>query len=458
MISIFKKINDRNEAVLKKKGITEDQGFPYLKEKLFLVSIEALLVIGTLAYIPSLILAVVENQILIVVMDSIVMGSFIFFALFGKIPSIVKMKVICVLLYVLGVILLYINGPQGTGLIYLMGFSLVSSTFLNFRSSIISLTVNLLTIIVFGIALRLQLYDSPFFTGYSLQRWIIVGFNFMAINIIMGVAVAYFVLLLKRSLSAEQELKIKLRKKSERLIEAKIRAEESDQLKSSFLANVSHEFRTPMNSIMGFTEIMIHTDPEKEKRMRYLNNIHKSSEQLLQIIHNTIEYSKIELGTIELNLSTFQLDEVFDTLYEQLLHNKTNAVGYRYVGSDELLSSKIYSDKEKLFQVFTNLILNAFKFTNEGEVVFGVEESAHDNFYQFFVKDTGIGIRKEKQKDIFTRFHKEDDFKAGTGLGLSISATLIMHMGGRIWLESEPGKGTIFYFIIPVVFKKRILD
>lgn len=458
MNAIFKSINAYNESRLKRRGFTGEPDFEYLKEKLFLVSVEVLLIIGTISYLPSMVLAFLEKQYLVLMIDSFTMLVFLAFFLNNSLKSKVKVQIILLLLYTLGIILIFSNGPYGTGLIYLMGFSVVAATFLDFRMAIYALIVNFCTLTILAVLHVFSPFESPFFAGYTFMRWGVVSINFMAINIIISVSIAYFVRLLKRSLIREDELRLKLKKKSERLIEAKIRAEESDQLKSSFLANVSHEFRTPMNSIMGFTEIMLYTNPDEEKRIRYLNNIHKSSEQLLQIIHNTIEYSKIELGTISLELSSFFIEEMFDSLYEQHLPKAPEGVDYLMVGNSEMLKSKIYTDRNRFFQVFTNLIINAFKFTSKGSVSFGIMESAHDEYYQFFVKDTGIGIRKEKQKDIFTRFHKEDDFKAGTGLGLSISATLIMHMGGRIWLESEPGDGTTFYFILPVVHKKRILE
>lgn len=449
MMKLIDKIDSWNNKLLQKRGLTDDNGLDYLQEKLFLVSIEIIVSIGFLAYLPSIILAFVEEQYLVVFIDSLVLFSLGALLFVNKIKTDLRIKIILILLYALGIILLLYNGPFGTGLIYLLGFSVIASTFLGLRFAKISIGINAVTFIIFGILLAFYPLDFVFFEAYPFNRWLVVSINFMILNGIVSFALAYFVNGLRNSIDSENKLRDKLKRKSERLIEAKMKAEESDQLKSSFLANVSHEFRTPMNAIMGFTEIMMYTSPPEEKRKRYLENIRKSSEQLLQIIHNTIEYSKIELGTIAVEHQVFTIVDILDTLLEQHRHRCPKGVKYLVHGNENLISQRIYTDKEKLFQIFTNLILNAFKFTHEGEVGFGIMESAHTDYYQFFVKDTGIGIRKEKQKDIFTRFHKEDDFKEGTGLGLSISATLIFHLGGRIWLESESGSGTTFYFIIP---------
>ncbi len=449
MKKLLNRIGSWNDRLLLKRGVTESSGLVYLQEKLFLVSIEIIVSIGFLAYLPSILLAFVEEQYLVVVIDTLVICSLGVLLFIHKIKSFLRISIILILLYALGVILLLYNGPYGTGLIYLLGFSVIAAAFLGLNYAKVSIAINAITLISLAVLLAFHPLDFVFFKAYLLKRWIVVSINFIILNGIISSALAYFVEGLHKSIDIENKLRNKLKKKSERLIEAKMRAEESDQLKSSFLANVSHEFRTPMNAIMGFTEIMMYTKPTEEKRQRYLENIRKSSEQLLQIIHNTIEYSKIELGTIAVEHQVFAIVDILDTVLEQHKHRCPKGVNYAVYGDENLISQRIYTDKEKLFQIFTNLILNAFKFTHEGEVGFGIMESAHKDYYQFFVKDTGIGIRKEKQKDIFIRFHKEDDFKEGTGLGLSISSTLIFHLGGRIWLESESGVGTTFYFIIP---------
>jgi len=442
-------ISEKNEKILKQKGLSADESIEYLQEKLFLAGIEILIVVGFIAYVPSLIVAIAEKQYAVTITDTLLMLIFVMLFVFNSIKLKYRISLLVFFLYILGIVLIINLGFKGTGLIYLLAFSVIASTFMGIKVAIASVIINLVSLLIFALFILLKVEILPLYNTYSLSRWLVVSVNFMVINLVISFAIAYFVEGLKNSLDREQDLKKKLKKKSERLIEAKVRAEESDQLKSAFLANVSHEFRTPMNAIIGFTEIMLFTDTNEEKRKRYLLNIQKSSEQLLQIINNTIEYSKIELGTVQLNPARFDIYEILDIISEQLQPDCPENI--EFIMSDYLKNNKalIVSDREKLTQIFINLILNAFKFTETGSISYGLMESAHNNFYQFFVKDTGIGIRKEKQKDIFTRFHKEDDFKEGTGLGLSISATLIFHMGGRIWLESEPGVGTTFYFILP---------
>ncbi len=446
---LINKIEVSIENKLGKRGILEKDGMLYIREKLFLVSLLFLTVIGILAYIPSAIIALHEKRWMLLFIDTSALMVMIVFIISDLLPAKVRKPLLLVVIQLLGTLLLISLGPLSTGLIWLIAFSVITTIFYTYKQAFISILINLFTLVILGIFIKEKFFDT-LITDYTIGRWMVVSINFLMINLLIVSSLSYFIHDLERSLTREKDLQQKLRKKSERLIDAKVKAEESDQLKSAFLANISHEFRTPMNAIIGFTEIMLYTSTDEEKRKRYLENIQKSSEQLLQIIHNTIEYSKIEMGTIKLHNVKFQINEILYTLLEQLKYLCPPGISYVLEGVHPTRKNYIYADRERLMQILLNLITNAFKFTDNGKVSFGLMESAHKGYYKFFVKDTGIGIRKERQKDIFTRFHKEDDFKNGTGLGLSISATLIVHMGGRIWLESESGIGTTFYFILPI--------
>ncbi len=445
-IEFLKRVNEKQ---LNKRDLQKLEGIDLLREKLFYSILYVALFIGFLAYLPGVIQVCKGKHWGIVIIDSVAYFSIIAMYFFNWISTKYKIFTLLFLSYVLGIFLIVMLGQYGAGLIWLVGFSILASLFLGFKQALYTALLNTITIIIIGIAIKFNVLNNLFLADYSLLAWTTIAINLFVVNIILTVSVVYFIRGLEKSLLNEQKLKEKLKKKSERLITAKVKAEESDQLKSAFLANVSHEFRTPMNAILGFTEIMLYTDASEEKKIKYLENIQSSGEQLLQIIHNTIEYSKIEMGTIEFNAEKVEIKHVFEKLYEQFKTKVPKEVEFEFAVDNSEGNSFIITDKEKLIQIFSNLITNAFKFTFKGKVSFGQVESTQNDFYKFFVKDTGIGIRKEKQKDIFTRFHKEDDFKEGTGLGLSISATLIAHMGGRIWLDSEPYKGTKFYFILP---------
>lgn len=439
-----------NEKQFKRRGLHKLEGLALLKEKLFFSTMQIVLFVGFFACLFGIIQSLRENLLVIVVIDSVVYLALLVMYLDNKIATIIKKYILLLLTYLLGVFLLIMIGPYGAGLIWLIGFSILATVFLGFQPALYTILINVLTILLLGIGIRLELFRTPFFIEYTVFSWTATAVNLIVVNSISTLSLVYLIRGLEKSFLNEQELKQKLKKKSERLIGAKMRAEESDQLKSAFLANISHEFRTPMNSIIGFTEMMLLTDPSEEKKRRYLENIQYSGEQLLQIINNTIEYSKIEMGTIDLDTEKISISQMLESIYEQLKNKCPENVSFEFINvNGDKQNEFIITDRERLRQVFANLLYNAFKFTTQGKIEFGRVDSAHEDFYKFIVSDTGIGIKKEKQKDIFTRFHKEDDFKEGTGLGLSISATLIAHMGGRIWVDSEPGLGTQFHFILP---------
>lgn len=243
------------------------------------------------------------------------------------------------------------------------------------------------------------------------------------------------------------------RKKSEdELLIAKQSAEESDKLKSAFLANISHEIRTPMNSILGFAELLSEPDVSPEEQGKYLKVIEQSGRRMLNIINDIIDISKIESGQIKIKPDEIILNQMIKDIEiffipETRLRNISIS---RYCDlSDE--DSIIITDRTKLVQVMTNLIKNALKFIESGYIEFGYKRK--NNFIEFFVKDTGPGIEKDIINHIFERFRQGDisytKSQEGAGLGLAISKSYVELMGGNIWVESEVGKGSTFYFKIP---------
>ena len=233
---------------------------------------------------------------------------------------------------------------------------------------------------------------------------------------------------------------------------AKQKAQESDKLKSAFLTNLSHEIRTPMNGIVGFSQLMNEPDTSEDKRTQYAKIINESGKQLLNIINDIIDISKIESGQIDINLHKVSLNQMLYELhgfYKPMLAQKDVDLFMIKGFSDK--ESVIISDGTKLQQILNNLIGNAYKFTSQGYIEFGYYLKG--KFIEFYVKDTGMGIMPEFQDKIFERFSQEksgwEQKQSGTGLGLSISKAYAELMGGKIWLKSKHGAGTTFYFTIP---------
>ena len=236
------------------------------------------------------------------------------------------------------------------------------------------------------------------------------------------------------------------------LIKAKERAEESDRLKSTFIANMSHEIRTPLNGILGFTELLNMPNLTGKEQHDYLEIIRKGGNRMLKIINDIIDISKIESGQMQISISRTDIREQTESIYS-FFSPEAEAKGIRLICKNTLLAEEaiINTDAFKIYDIQTNLIKNAIKFTPSGSVEFGFEKK--NNYLEFFVKDTGIGISDKQKEFIFERFRQGNDTLTrnfeGSGLGLSISKAYAEMLGGKIWFESEYGKGSVFHFIIP---------
>jgi signal transduction histidine kinase/ActR/RegA family two-component response regulator/Tfp pilus assembly protein PilF len=249
----------------------------------------------------------------------------------------------------------------------------------------------------------------------------------------------------------------KVRKQNEReLILAKEKAEESDRLKSAFLANLSHEIRTPMNGIMGFAELLKTPDLFKEQQHKYIDLIETSGKRMLNIINDIVSISKIESGQVEVKYTKTNINQKIDEVYSLFSFDAgKKGIQLRLQKTLPEKEAIILTDCEKIEIILGHLIKNAIKFTDSGVVELGYElrQEQEGPFLEFFVKDTGIGIPKDRQEAIFARFIQADiaDKNAyqGAGLGLSISKAYVEMLNGKIWVDSNEGKGSMFLFKIP---------
>jgi PAS domain S-box-containing protein len=238
----------------------------------------------------------------------------------------------------------------------------------------------------------------------------------------------------------------------QQLIEAREKAEESDRLKSAFLANMSHEIRTPMNGILGFADLLKDPQLTGDEQALYISVIEQSGQRMLNIINDIIDISKIEAGQIDVFPMPSNVNAMIDYVYSFFLADaQKQGLELRIEKALPDVEARIMTDQNRLTQVLSNLIKNALKFTTQGEISVGYH--LIDGDLHFFVSDTGIGIEPQSIKAIFERFAQGNLMLSkryeGAGLGLSISKALVEKMGGQIWVESEEGKGSTFFFTIP---------
>ena len=245
------------------------------------------------------------------------------------------------------------------------------------------------------------------------------------------------------------------KKLMEHLKVEKEKAEEADRLKSSFLANMSHEIRTPLNGMLGFAELLLETDLDYGEREQFIEIIRKSGQNMLHIINDIIDISKVESGLMEVNIAEHHVNETLQYL-EEFFQPDVHKRGLRLSLEDVSPDGRdlLRVDQFKLNEILTNLIKNAIKYTPEGDIKFGYHQKK--DIFEFYVSDTGRGIPKNKLDSIFDRFIQAGKDKVhiaeGSGLGLSIAKAYVEMHHGKIWVESQEGKGSSFYFTIPKQF------
>lgn len=248
------------------------------------------------------------------------------------------------------------------------------------------------------------------------------------------------------------------------LKKAKKKAEEANKLKSAFLANMSHEIRTPMNGIIGFSQLLKNAGTDKNEIDKYVDHIHNCGSSLLGIIENIIDISKLVSGQLSVDIAPYPLNMLMEQVYNEFSGVKKEMInghlGFQLEKGMKDENFIIETDSRKLKQVLFQLLDNAFKFTSQGLIRFGYK--VNNDHIQFFVSDSGVGITKDKFSYIFDSFGQITESNSvkpkGTGLGLAISSKLIGLLGGNIWVESEPGEGSSFYFVLPFQKKEIVTE
>ena len=255
-----------------------------------------------------------------------------------------------------------------------------------------------------------------------------------------------YLLCMCRDISEQWNAEQTNKKQQKELEAARIKAEESDRLKSAFLANMSHEIRTPLNAIVGFSKLVIDAECTNEKE-QYAEIIERNSEILLNLFNDILDLSSLEADSLSFNIRPIKLIDICLQLEQQFCYKVKN--GTKLILDDVDTELYVSGDWNRIIQIISNLLSNAAKFTPKGEIHFGYREK--EDFVEFYVKDSGIGIPAARIATIFRRFGKVNDFVQGTGLGLTLCRMLVEKMGGRIWLRSQEGKGSRFYFTLPLI-------
>ncbi len=438
-------------------SLPSGNGFLYWRERIFHYFIIALISVGLLSYLYYTISFLQDEKYISAIFSSVIFISTLFVSILRTLPLKVRASWVLTCIYLLGGYLFVIKGPDSLGLVLLLAYSILSAILLGYKSSVYSVVLNILLLAVAFVLHYTSFITNELLLNLSIGTYLNLVALFVVVNIITLFPLVSFINGMTFSFEKELRYKNILSKEREKLMRAKIKAEESDVLKTSFLSNMSHEIRTPMNAILGFSNLLSHKEISASEKEEFVNLIRINGKNLLTLVEDIIDISKIDSGQLQVKNSPVCLHEILKDVYDSFWDDikRRGQLNIKLYLNEGISDKKtmILTDAFRLRQVLINLVGNGIKFTDRGFVEFGYELK-NEEVLQFYIKDTGIGLPKGKEQEVFERFSKFSNDKqkmlyGGTGIGLSIAKDVVSLMGGKIWVESEEKVGSTFYFTIP---------
>lgn len=430
--------------------------------------LRAITIIGIPVLIVNTYFAIYHGTIQVAIYNAIILLPSVFiFLLFKRIGFKLKFVILLFSFYFLAAFNFSIGGTSGAGIILLLGIVSLSTIYMDIKAGYRSIIISTLLLLIFAYLFTneiISLVIDTNITQRSVISWVVATMVFILIAYVIvlnfGIIQRFLIQKIEIAKQREEELKTlntRLEKEIEKkeliqkeLVIAKEKAERSNKLKTDFIHNMTHEVRTPLNGIYGFSQLLKRDNVDDSKRIKYAEIIMNSSEQLQKIIEDILEISTLETKNSNIILKEININELLEELYEIFSVKKGNK-DTRIILKQPEKSLIVNSDESKLIKILSNLIENAIKFTKQGFVEFGYYSD--NNTVTFFVKDSGIGISDENKTKIFERFTQESQETAvnygGLGLGLAIAKENTILLGGNIKVSSVKGKGTEFFVIFP---------
>lgn len=439
---------------LTNKEFNPTDGINFWREKILNSLLLVLVIFGFFAYLLGVYLSIENNFISIAIADSLAYGLLLWLFLSNQVRLVHRMYFMVTAVLLLAAVLLFVLGPYGAGLVYLVGFSILTSILFGLRAAVISLIVQFLVIVIIALGIWYQWFAGMLIMDFQFNGWLAVSVNTLVISSITSIPLAVIVDGLKSTHEKQQKLQQSLEEKIEEYLAAKEKAEESDRLKSRFLTNMNHEIRTPLNALMGFSDLLTKNTPfSEEQKAEFQKTIKQSGQKLLTIIENILSAAMLDTQQMKFYKRPVSCFAFFHQIKEEYQPKLDNLGFYNllFEEPDENIESKLFIDIHRIKQSCFNLIENAVKFCPTGTIVVGYELS--QTTFKFFVKDNGIGISEENLDLIFIQFTQLEPDTAknsGNGLGLAISKGIIKAHDGEMGVQSTPGKGSTFYFTLPL--------
>ena len=434
------------------KGTKQDD-LSYFRDKLFISILILILPIGLISYIPSAIIGIILGKWFVFYVDTIAFFLICFLFFNNKMSLSLKKMIFSANLFLLSfALLLYVGLESSNGLLLFMLCVLVT-LYSGKKAGIKTVVYSGFAYLLIAISFYFKLVDLTVFKDEVFEVIGIVFINNILFILMTVLSVSFLVDRLHNALLKENQLQEALIEKHKNVLIAKERAEQSDQLKSAFLANISHEIRTPMYGILGSAELLKDYEANNDKDFKeFVGIIEQNGSKLLDVISGILNISEIETGVMKINVTTFNIDETISTIYK-LFSLEAELKGVKFVLKNNVSESLklIKSDEAKITIVLKKLIENAIKFTSKGDVITLSIESNNSEL-NFSIKDTGIGVPKDKMETIFNPFYQVDitnkNALHGSGIGLSIAKAYVKLLGGNLSLISKEGEGSTFMFSI----------
>jgi signal transduction histidine kinase len=428
----------------------------YWREKVRYTVTVAGFYMGILLLIPTFIWDVIYGYLPIAAFNTCIFILFAIVAFHKKISIRTKSIVFSLFFYLIGIVITVTLGSIGGGIVWMFAFPIAAGLLINLKATWHANLLNLLSMVIIGLGMYLDWFHGSYMQGYDLKTWVVNCINIAGLSGVTSITMGVLLKALDKSIEEQRLSHIRLQEEKKMMQFLKEKAENADRLKTSFLADVSHELRTPMNAILGFSDLLLKHDFPQEKTFQYIRIIHERGQTLMQLFNDIIDISRIETDQLEIKKDHINLGDLMMEIYELheliRLQQCKHDIMFEYLKRDMVEQVTTNIDPFRLKQIMSNLLTNAFKFTAHGKIQFGFEQ-VEDSHMLYFVKDTGIGIPYESQSTIFDRYMQVDEKikhkHRGFGLGLTICRSLVEKMGGKIWAESEPGKGSTFYFTLP---------
>lgn len=427
------------------------------RDKFFLQIIMVITPLSFIVFIFSLIPSISEKLIVVSVFDTFTFLAILFIYFSKKTAVRKKKKILLIILYFLGLILLIYLGPGGPAFSYLLAVSIFASLIISSKSGFIALLFNIINIIGIIILIQFDKFNFLAVTELDAKGLIAIGSNFILLNFALIISLNSLLKTLSQSAKKETKTRNELIEQNQQYKIAVQEAEESNRLKSEFLANMSHEIRTPLNGIIGFSELLTDMNISKEEQVTYVRTIQKSSHQLLSTMTDIVDASKITSGQLKLYPSLTNLNDILIEFHNKQLSNlsdyKAKNISFTLTLPPNC-SPTLMIDTDRLVRVLEHITMNAIQHTREGYIDIGyhINADAIIPTIDIYIRDSGLGIDATEHNSIFEVFtHAQSkEFHEGNGLGLSICKGIIDLWEGKIWVQSEKGKGSTFFFSIPI--------